>query len=225
MHHRVASSRLETFRHVSSSSSRLSLDTDPLLLRELPIGFGDGTGTQARPPLTPGNSAGLSVRNRTGEQATPPVVTAHRSSPAPSAPWCMSSPGGRETRAGTTRHRLDGPRGLAAHTRAPRSRGGYRLAGDPTPSASCSGRAWVDASPAHLAWGFLERVVKAPPPSNSGLPAEKGRGANTSSGSAGAVSAVGWKEKEGRWGRRGRADPPPLPVRGGMRRVRMYELS
>ena len=107
------------------------LDTDPLLLRELPIGFGDGTGTQARPPLTPGNSAGLSVRNLTGEQATPPVVTAHRSSPAPSARGCMSSPGGRETRAGTLTHRSDGPRGLAAHTRAPRSRGGYRLAGDP----------------------------------------------------------------------------------------------
>ena len=48
------------------------LDTDPLLLRELPIGFGDGTGTQARPPLTPGNSAGLSVRNLTCERANPP---------------------------------------------------------------------------------------------------------------------------------------------------------
>ena len=138
-----ASDRLRSVRgctqgndFVSESSAVRSvvdfrLDTDPLLLRELPIGFGDGTGTQARPPLTPGNSAGLSVRNRTGEQATPPVVTAHRSSPAPSAWGCMSSPGGRETRAGTLTHRSDGPRGLAAHTRAPRSRGGYRLAGDP----------------------------------------------------------------------------------------------
>ena len=81
-------------------------------------------------------------------------------------------------------HRLDGPRGLAAHTRTPRSRGGYRLAGDPAPSASCSGRTRVDESPAHLTWGFLERVVKAPSLSNPGLPAGKGEGASTSSGTA-----------------------------------------
>ena len=139
------------------------------------------------------------------------MVTAHRSSPAPSAWGCMSSPGGRETRAGTLTHRLDGPKGLAARTRTPRSRGGYRLAGDPAPPASCSGRAQVDASPAHLAWGFLERVVRAPSLSNPGLPAGKGKGANTSSGDADASERedLNGEKGSGAARRRLRVHPPP----------------
>ena len=137
-------------RRPESACSRLSFIYGPPSTTRVPIELGGGTGTQATPAPDLRHSAGPSVRKRTGAQATPPVVTAHRSSPAPSAWGCMSSPGGRETRAGTLAHRSDGPKGLAARTRTPRSRGGYRLAGDPAPPASCSGRAQVDASPAHF---------------------------------------------------------------------------
>ena len=112
--------------------------------------------------------------------------------------------------------RSDGPRGLAARTRTPRSRGGYRLAGDPAPPASCSGRAQVDASPAHLTWGFLERVVRAPSLSNPGLPAGKGKGANTSSGGADVSERgeIDWSGKKVK--RRGDAYvSTPLPRGGG----------
>ena len=181
-----------------------------------------GTARACPPAPDTRHSAGPSVCNLTGEQATPPVVTAHRSSPAPSALWCMSSPEGPETRAGTTRHWLDGPKGLAAHTRAPRSRGGYRPAGNPAPSASCSGRARVDESPAHLAWGFLERVVEAPSPSNPGLPAGKGEGASTFSGST-ERWARGLRMRNGEGGAawwRLRVRPPPPVGGGGMRQER-----
>ena len=116
------------------------LGTDPLLPRELPIGFGDGTGTQARPPLTPGNSAGLSVRNRTGEQATPPVVTAHRSSPAPSAPGCMSSPGGVLTRAGTPMFSVGRAKGSSRTHASAQEPGGLPLSRGPRLTHSAYGR-------------------------------------------------------------------------------------
>ena len=74
------------------SQARHRLVTDPLLLRECRSAL--GTARACPPAPDTRHSAGPSVCNLTGEQATPPVVTAHRSSPAPSALWRVSSPGG-----------------------------------------------------------------------------------------------------------------------------------
>ena len=121
----------------------------------------------ARPPLPHKHTAGLPVHSRTGGPRTPPLA-ATLLPPVPSSQWCMSC---RESFG-----RVQAPlpfgwtgRGDWHALCVGPGAGGDLLQGPPRTERAV--RTGGLARPCPRKWGFLERVVMAPPPSNPGLPA------------------------------------------------------
>ena len=116
------------------------------------------------------HSAGLPVRIALAK-TPPPVVTVHRSSPAPSGQRRWRGYGG-PTRAGTATHRLDEPKGLPATVCQPcgaQEPGRYRQQGPRrTERTVRTGRV---ACPCPLNVGLFGAGSDAPHPSKPGLPA------------------------------------------------------
>ena len=150
--------------------SRLSFDLRTPCYYENADRIGGRYGHSGPPVPDSRHSAGLPVQSRTSE-GSPPVVTVHRSSPAPSGQRRWRGYGG-PTRAGTATHRLDEPKGLPATVCQPcgaQEPGRYRQQGPRrTERTVQTGRV---ARPCPLNVGLFGAGSDTLPPSKPGLPA------------------------------------------------------
>ena len=167
----------------------------------------------ARPPLPHKHTAGLPVHSRTGGPRTPPLA-ATLLPPVPSSQWCMSCresfgrvqapPPFGWTGRGDWHARCVGP-----------GAGGDLLQGPPRTERAV--RTGGLARPCPRKWGFLERVVMAPPPRTPAYQRVRG-GANTSSKRFRCQSCVVRRSNAEKGkvliGKVRRSVPPP-PVGGG----------
>ena len=199
--------------------SRLSFDYGPLVTTR--GRFGGRYGHSGPPTPDTEHSAGLPVRIALAK-APPPVVTVHRSSPAPSGLRRWRGYGG-PTRAGTATLRSDEPKGLPATVCQPcgaQEPGRYRQQGPRrTERTVRTGRV---ACPCPLNVGLFGAGSDPPPPRNRAYQPVRGEGDTSSSSrcimqsSRAQLLELGeWRCKK--WYRR---DCPPPPW-GGARQGRL----